>query len=68
MVPIEFFPDAMQTVAHLTPHAWGLDAFAELVRRDGTIADITAELTVLALFAVGLLALASWRLRKTLTT
>ncbi len=67
MVPIEFFPDTMQTVAHLTPHAWGLDAFAELVRQDGTIADILPELAVLALFAAGLLALASWQLRKTLT-
>ncbi len=67
MVPIEFFPDSMQTVAHFTPHAWGMDGFAELVRREGTIADIATELTVLALFAAGLLALASWRLRKTLT-
>ena len=67
MVPIEFFSDTMQTVAHLTPHAWALDAFAILVREDGTIADITTELTVLMLFAVTLLALASWRLRKTLT-
>jgi ABC-2 type transport system permease protein len=67
MVPIEFFPETMQTVAHFTPHAWGLDGFAELVRRDGTIADIVPELLVLAGFAAGLLALAAWRLRKTLT-
>lgn len=67
MVPLEFFPDTMQTVAHFTPHAWGLDAFAELVRRSGTIADILVELAVLATFAAGLLALAAWRLRRTLT-
>ncbi len=67
MVPLEFFPDTMQTIAHFTPHAWSLDGFAELVRRDGTIADILPELAVLALFAVGLLGLASWQLRRTLT-
>ncbi len=67
MVPLEFFPDTMQTVAHFTPHAWGLDAFAELVRRNGTIADIVVELVVIVGFAVGFLALASWSLRKTLT-
>lgn len=67
MVPLEFFPSTMQTVAHFTPHAWGLDAFAELVRRNGTIADIIVELMVLAGFAAGLLALASWSLRKSLT-
>ncbi len=67
MVPIEFFPETMQRIAHLTPHAWGLDAFAELVRHNGTIADIALELTILAGFALVLLSLASWRLRKTLT-
>ena len=67
MVPLEFFPDTMQTVAHFTPHAWGLDGFAELVRRDRTIADILPELAVLALFAAGLLGLALWQLRRTLT-
>jgi ABC-2 type transport system permease protein len=67
MVPLEFFPDTMQTVAHFTPHAWGLDGFAELVRRNGTIADILPELLVLALFAAGLLGLASSQLRRTLT-
>lgn len=67
MLPIELFSPTMQTVAHFTPHAWALDAFAELVRRDGTIVDILPELGVLAGFAVVLLALASWRLRAVIT-
>lgn len=67
MIPLEFFPETMQNVAHLTPHAWGLDAFAELVRRDGTIVDIATELAVLALFAVVLISIASWQLGRTLT-
>ena len=67
MVPIEIFPDTMQTIAKLTPHAWGVDAFAELVRNDGSLVDILPQLGVLAGFAIVLLALATWRLQKVLT-
>jgi ABC-2 type transport system permease protein len=67
MIPLEFFSPTMQTVAHLTPHAWALDGFAELVRRDGTIADILPELGVLAGYAAVLVALASWRYRRVIT-
>jgi ABC-2 type transport system permease protein len=67
MFPIELFSPTMQQVAHVTPHAWALDGFAELVRRDGTVVDILPELGVLATYAVALLALASWRLRVVLT-
>jgi ABC-2 type transport system permease protein len=67
MVPLEIFPDTMQTVAHITPHAWALDGFAELIRRGGTISDIMLELVVLVGFAAVLLALGTWRLRAKLT-
>jgi ABC-2 type transport system permease protein len=67
MFPIELFSPTMQQVAHLTPHAWALDGFAELVRRDGTIVDILPELGVLLAFAVVLITLATWRLRVVLT-
>jgi ABC-2 type transport system permease protein len=67
MLPIELFSPAMTRVAHLTPHAWALDGFAELVRRDGTVADILPELGVLTVYAAVLLVLAGWRLRAVLT-
>jgi len=67
MLPIELFSPAMTRVAHLTPHAWALDGFAELVRRDGTVADILPELGVLTAYAAVLLLLAAWRLRVVLT-
>jgi ABC-2 type transport system permease protein len=67
MVPLEIFPDTMQTIAHITPHAWGLDGFAELIRRGGTVGDIGLELLVLAGFAALFLALGTWRLRAKLT-
>ena len=65
--PIEVFSETMRTVAHLTPHAWGNDAFAELVRRGGGVADVLTELGVLAAFAIVLLSLATWRLRRAIT-
>ncbi len=67
MVPIELFSPTMTRVAHLTPHAWALDGFAELVRREGTVADILPELGVLTVYAALLLVLAGWRLRRALT-
>jgi ABC-2 type transport system permease protein len=67
MVPIEFFPPAMVTVAHFTPHAWALDAFDEILREGGTVADIGPELGVLALFAAALLAIATVAFRRRIT-
>ncbi|AQZ60309.1 ABC transporter, permease component [[Actinomadura] parvosata subsp. kistnae] len=67
MAPIDFFSETMRRVAHLTPHAWALDGFAELLRRNGTIADILPQLGVLAAFAAALFGLGAWRLRAALT-
>ena len=67
MLPIELFSPTMKMVAHATPHAWALDGFAELLRRDGTAIDILPELGVLVAYAVVLLALASWRLKAVVT-
>lgn len=67
MFPAELFSPTMQKIAHLTPHAWALDAYAELVRRGGTTVDILPELGVLALYATVFLALAAWRLRVAIT-
>ena len=67
MVPLEIFSSTMQNVAHITPHAWALDGFAELVRRGGTIGDILPELAALAGYAAMLLTVATLRLRHVLT-
>ena len=67
MIPAELFSPTMQNVAHLTPHAWALDGFAELVRRGGTTADILPELGVLSAYALVLMVLSAWRLRVAIT-
>jgi ABC-2 type transport system permease protein len=68
MLPLAMFTGVMRTVAHLTPHAWTIDAFSQLVQHDGGLGDILPNLAVLAGMAAALLTIASWRLRKALTT
>lgn len=67
MFPLEIFPDTMVKVAHVTPHAWAIDGFAELIRHGGTLATIATEVAVLTGFAVVMMALGTWRLRAKLT-
>ena len=67
MIPLEFYSSTMQRVARVTPHAWAIDAFAEIIRRHGSLADVVPHLAVLAAFAVGLVAVGSIRLRSVLT-
>ncbi|WP_134324820.1 ABC transporter permease [Cumulibacter soli] len=66
MVPLEIFSDSMRKIAHITPHAWGYDAFAEVQRHGGGLVDILPMLGVLAAMAVVLLVLGSWLLRRSL--
>ncbi len=66
MLPLELFPESMARVAHVTPHAWAYEAFAEIQRRGGGVLDVAPQLAVLAAMAVGLLVLGSWALRRSL--
>jgi linearmycin/streptolysin S transport system permease protein len=67
MMPLDFFSPAMRTVAHLTPHAWAVDGFAQLVRHHGTLSSILPQLAVLLGAATLLMSLASWRLRRSIS-
>jgi ABC-2 type transport system permease protein len=67
MLPLELFSPTLQTIAHITPHAWAIDAFGELVQRRGNLFDILPELGVLAAYAVVLGLIATWRLRAVIT-
>lgn len=66
MMPLEFFSPTMYTIAHITPHAWAADGFAELIRRDGGVVDVLGELGVLVAYGVALFAAAAWGLRRTI--
>jgi len=67
MLPLELFPPTLRTIAHITPHAWAYDAFAQIQRHDATLADILPQLAVLAAMAAVLLALGTWALRRSMT-
>ncbi len=67
MAPLEIFPHTVRLIADVTPHAWANDAFGKL-QRGGTLQDISTDLGVLLAMATALLALATWMLRRRLTT
>ena len=68
MWPLEIVPESVRALGHLTPHAWAVDAWVELLSRGGGLADIAGYLAILALYAVVLLVFASLRLRSSLVT
>ncbi len=70
MVPLQVFEvisPGLYNVAHITPHAWGLEAFDSIVINNGTLADIAVFLAILLGYALVLYTLAIWRLRVVLT-
>ncbi len=66
MFPLELFPDTLRAVAHVTPHAWGYEALAEIQRHGGGVLDILPQLGVLAAMALGTLLLGGLLLRRSL--
>lgn len=49
--PLEIVPDFMQTIAYISPIAWAMDAFNEVIFFDGGIPDVLLQCGVL--FAAG---------------
>jgi ABC-2 type transport system permease protein len=66
MWPLAIVPEPMRVVGHLFPQAWAMDAFIALIAKGEDITGIAVELAVLGAFAAVFLALATWRLRRTL--
>lgn len=62
----ELLSDTVYRVAHVTPHAWALEAFQKLVAEDGGVGDIWVFLLILVGYAAVLGFLAVWRLRRVL--
>lgn len=67
MWPLAIVSGAMRAVGHVTPHAWAVDAWTDLLSRGGTVASIAPDLAVLAGFAALFLGLATLRLRRVLS-
>jgi ABC-2 type transport system permease protein len=67
MVPLELFDEPMSSLARLTPHAWAIDAFRDLVYANAGIVEILSQLTVLLVYAGSLVVVGTWGLRRSLT-
>ena len=68
MMPLDLFPETMRRLAHVTPHAWAVEGFAELVRHEAAVVDILPQVGVLLGAAAVIFSLAAWRLRRSITT
>jgi ABC-2 type transport system permease protein len=66
MVPLEVFPSTMETVAHITPHAWAVEGMTDIVLDGARVGDIVLQLGVLLAFSVVLLGVATWSLRRSI--
>ncbi len=67
MVPLEVFPPLMYKIAHLTPHAWAIEALNGSMATSAGPVEVSTELTVLAVYALALLTVATILLRRTIT-
>lgn len=70
MMPLQVFElisPGLYNVAHITPHAWALEAFDSITIDGGTLIDILPFLVILLAYAAVFYGLAIWRLRVVLT-
>jgi ABC-2 type transport system permease protein len=62
-VPLEFTPETYQRVAFLTPVAWVMDGYKDILVRGQGLEAVSPALLVLLIYAAVLLALAVWHFR-----
>ena len=65
MWPISIVPPALRVLGHIGPQAWAMDGFITIIGRGGRLGDVAPNLLALAGFAVVLVPLGAWRLRRT---
>lgn len=59
MVPRFIMPPLMQNLSNISPMAWGLDGFFDILLRNGTIRDVLPEALALLAFAAVMLMLSN---------
>ena len=62
-VPRFTMPEWLQTVGLITPHAWALDAYQDLLVRGYGLLDVSPKIGALAAFALAFFAIGVWRFR-----
>ena len=64
MVPRSVMPEALQHLSFVSPMAWGVDGFLDILLRDGTLRTIAPDALLLLALALTALALAGLRLHR----
>lgn len=59
--PLEIVPDAMVTIGHISPIAWVMDAFKEIIWFNGDLISILPELGVLGGMTIVLTMIGVWK-------
>ena len=62
-VPLEFTPESFQRIAYMTPIAWVMDGYKDILVRGQGLEALSMAMAVLLGYAVLLTALAIWRFR-----
>jgi ABC-2 type transport system permease protein len=68
MWPLSIVSATMRVVGHVTPQAWAVDAWTNLLSSHGTVTTIWRQLGILALFALCFFGIATVRSRRLLGT
>jgi|TARA_B100001964_G_scaffold159612_1_gene175255 ABC-2 type transport system permease protein len=63
MVPTLVMPDFMQTLSRITPHAWALAGFQDVIVRGLSVGAIWGEVGALLAFARAFFGFSLWRFR-----
>ncbi len=63
MVPSFIMPEAMQLIGRVTPHAWAIQGFQDVLVRGQGLGGVWLEAGVLSIYAVVFTAVGVWRFR-----
>ncbi|WP_292010143.1 ABC transporter permease [Chryseobacterium sp.] len=63
-VPVFLMPEFMQQVAKFSPMNWGLNAYYDIILRQGSISNVSGELVLLFLFYIATVAISIFYERK----
>jgi ABC-2 type transport system permease protein len=62
-IPRFIMPEWLQTIGLVTPHAWALDAYQDLLVRGYGVLKVLPKVGVLAAFALAFFGIGVWRFR-----
>ena len=63
LVPRQFFPETLQKISYITPHAWALNAYQDLLLRHTSLVATLGNIGMVVVFGIGFYGLALARFR-----